>query len=64
MVNKHCQKHKETLRKEARGRYQNLSEKEKDKRQKEVSDRYQNLLEEQKQKLLEYIKKYYLAQKK
>ena len=35
MVNKYYQKHKERLRKEARERYQNLSEKEKDKRQKE-----------------------------
>ena len=32
MVNKYDQKHKERLRKEARERYQNLSEKEKDKR--------------------------------
>ena len=32
MVNKHYQKHKEKLRKEARERYQNLSEEEKDKR--------------------------------
>ena len=32
MVNKYYQKHKEKLRKEARERYQNLSEKEKDKR--------------------------------
>ena len=32
MVNKHYQKHKEKLRKEARERYQNLSEEEKNKR--------------------------------
>ena len=64
MVNKYYQKHKEKLQKEARERYQNLSEEEKDKRQKNVPDRYQNLPEEQKQKLLEYMKKYYLAQKK
>ena len=32
MVNKYYQKHKERLRKEARERYQNLSEKEEDKR--------------------------------
>ena len=36
MVNKYYQKHKERLRKEARERYQNLSEEEKDKRQKKV----------------------------
>ena len=64
MVNKYYQKHKEKLQKEARERYQNLSEEEKDKRPKNVPDRYQNLPEEQKQKLLEYMKKYYLAQKK
>ena len=34
MVNKYYQKHKERLRKEARERYQNLSEEEKGKRQK------------------------------
>ena len=32
MVNKYYQNHKEKLRKEARERYQNLSEEEKDKR--------------------------------
>ena len=32
MVSKYYQKHKEKLRKEARERYQNLSEEEKDKR--------------------------------
>ena len=34
MVNKYYQKHKERLRKEARERFQNLSEEEKDKRRK------------------------------
>ena len=34
MVNKYYQKHKEKLRKEARERYQSLSEDEKDKRRK------------------------------
>ena len=43
MVNKYYQKHKEKLRKEARERYQNLSEEEKEKRRKKVRDRYQNL---------------------
>ena len=64
MVNKYYQKHKERLWKEARERYQNISEEEKDKRSKKVRDRYQNLPEEQKHKLLEYMKKYYLTQKK
>ena len=32
MANKHCQKYKERLPKEARERYQNRSEEEKDKR--------------------------------
>ena len=36
MTNKYYQKQKEKLRKEARERYQNLSEEEKDKRQKKV----------------------------
>ena len=53
MVDKYYQKGKERLRKEARERYQNLSEEEKDKRRKKVRGRYQNLPEEQKQKLLE-----------
>ena len=57
MINKYYQKHKERLRKEARERYQNLSEEEKGKRRKKVRDRYQNLPEERKQELLEYIKK-------
>ena len=48
-------KHKERLRKEARERYQNLSEVEKDRKQKKVQERYQNLPKEQKQKLLKCI---------
>ena len=36
MTNKYYQKQKEKLRKEARERYQNLSEEKKDKRQKKV----------------------------
>ena len=55
MINKYYQKHKERLRKEPRGKYQDLSEEEKDKRQKKTREIYQNLLEEQKQKLLEYM---------
>ena len=37
------QKHKERLRKEAREKYQNLSEKAKDKGRKKVQERHQNL---------------------
>ena len=62
MINKYYQKHKGKHRKEARERYQNLSEEEKDKRRKKLRERYPNIPEEQKQKLLEYIKKYCLAQ--
>ena len=36
MVSKYYQKHKERLQKEARERYQNLSEEEKDKRRKRL----------------------------
>ena len=36
MVNKYYQKHKERLQKEARKRYQNISEQEKDKRWKKI----------------------------
>ena len=51
MVNKY-QKHKERLLKEARERYQYLSEEEKDKRQKKVWDRYKNLPEEKRKNYL------------
>ena len=44
------QKHKERLQKEARERYQNLSEEVKDKRQKKARERYQHLIEEKKDK--------------
>ena len=49
MVNKYYQKHKKRLWKEARERYQNLSE-EKDKRQKKAWERYQNFTDEEKEK--------------
>ena len=39
IVNNYCQKNKEKLRKEARERYQTLSEEEKDKRQKKTPRR-------------------------
>ena len=52
------QKHKERLRKEARERYQNLSEEQKEK----IHNK--NLSEEQKQKLIEYRRNYYLMYNK
>ena len=54
MVNKYYQKHKEKLQKEARERYQNLSEEEKDKRRKKARERYQNFTEEEKVKRCQY----------
>ena len=48
MVNKYYQKNKEKLQKEARERYQNLSEEEKDKKRKYGRERYQNFTEEEK----------------
>ena len=44
------QKHKERLQKEARERYQNLSEEVKDKRRKKARERYQHFIEEKKDK--------------
>ena len=41
-IDKYYQKHKERLRKEAREKYQNLSEEKKGKRRKKVRDRNQN----------------------
>ena len=38
MVNKYYQKHKEKLQKEAREKYQNLSDEENNKRRKKVQD--------------------------
>ena len=45
LVNKYYQKHKERLQKEARERYQNLSEEEIDKSWKKARERYQNFTE-------------------
>ena len=56
MVNKYYLKHKERLRKEARERYQNLSEEEKEKRH--------QYYQERKKKLSDYRRNYYLAHKK
>ena len=57
-------KNKEKLQKEARERYQNLSEEEKEKTQRKPWDRYKNLSEEEKQKKVEYMRTYHLAHKK
>ena len=74
MKNKYYQKHKERLRKEARDKYQNLSEEENEKRQKKATESYQNLTEQekekrrnknlseaQKQKLVKYRRNYHLT---
>ena len=50
ITNNYYQKHMERLRKEAREKYQNLSEEEKGKSQKEAREGYQNLTEEEKEK--------------
>ena len=55
MVNKYYEKHNEKFQKEARERYQNLSEKEKEKRQKIFRDKYENLSVEEKEKKLSII---------
>ena len=60
MVNTYFQKHEERLRKEARERYQNLSEEEKHEIRKKVRERYQNFTEEEKEKRYQY----YLERKK
>ena len=61
MVNKYYQKHKEKLQKEARERYQNLSEEEKEKKRQYHRARNKNLSEEEKVKKVEYIRICYLA---
>ena len=74
MVNKHYQKHKERLRKEAHERYENLSKEEKIKGEKKLEKDIKISLkkkkkrcqyyQEPKQKLPEYRKNYYLTHKK
>ena len=54
MVNKHYQKHKERLQKQARERYQILPEEKKDKRQEKAREIYQNFTEEEKKRLRYY----------
>ena len=56
MVNKYYQRHKERFEKEAREKYQNLSEEEKDKRQKKARERCQNFTEEEKEKGVSIIR--------
>ena len=64
LVNKYYQKHKERLWKETRERHQNLSEEKKDKKQKKKESKIAKSPWRKKQKLCEYMKKYYLPQKK
>ena len=64
MVNKYYQKHKEKLRKEAREKYQNLSEEEKEKKRQYHRECSENLSEEEKEKKVEYMRNYYLAHKR
>ena len=64
MINNDCQKNKEKVLKEARVRYQNLSEEEKEKKRQHYCERNKNLSEEQKQKQVEHMRNYYSAHKK
>ena len=64
MVNKYYKKNKEKLQKEARERYQNLSEEKKEKKCHYHHDQNKNLSEEGKQKKVEYMRNYYLAHNK
>ena len=64
MINNDYQKNKEKVRKEARVRYQNLSEEEKKKKRQYYRERNKNLSEEQKQKQVEHMRNYYSAHKK
>ena len=50
MTNNYYKKNKEKLRKEARERYQNLSEEEKDKKRQYARERYRNRSEEEEKK--------------
>ena len=51
MTSYYYQKHREKLWKEARERYQNLSEEETNKREKKTRERYQNFTEKEKEKV-------------
>ena len=50
MSNRYYQKHEKKIRKEARERYQNLSEEENSKRRKKARKRYGNFTGEEKEK--------------
>ena len=52
MLSKYYQKHKETLRKEARGKYQNLPEEKTVEGKKKVRERYKSLPEKKKKNYL------------
>ena len=56
MANNYYWGHKERLRKEAREKYQNLSEEEKCKMQRKARERYQNFTEEEKGKKHQYYR--------
>ena len=53
------QKNKETLKKQARDKYRNLSEEEKNKKREYGKNRYHNMSEEMKQRLKNIKKKHY-----
>ena len=57
------QRNKESLKKQARDKYRNLSEEEKNKKREYGKNRYHNISEEKKQKLKEYQKNYCEAKK-
>ena len=59
MTNDYYQKNKEKLWKEARERYQNLSEEEKDKKRQYALERYRNLSEAEKGKKRQYGREWY-----
>ena len=63
MISNFYQKHKEKFRKEARKRYQNLSEEEKEKKPQYHHEHNKNLSEKQKQKQVACMRNYYLTHK-
>ena len=54
MVNKYYEKHRENLRKEARERYQNVSQDEKSKKRQYAPKQYRNLSVEEKEQKHQY----------
>ena len=57
------QNDKERLRKQARGKYRNLSQEEKNEKRKYGRNRYHNMSKEKKHSLKEYQKNYHEAKK-